>query len=520
MGGCSSKKHKQKPEEEEELEPEEFTEVLGVDTVSGLISLDNLDTSGNKIRNLVFADGGAKAFAYIGALKALELLGLMNKIKRFAGVGTGALIAAPLAIGLHSDSVQRYFKECLDSFELEVTNPDNSSYEIKSCFGMLSGTNFIERFNRLLNSRRFPIGLTFGQLYKKTGNELCIIVSNLTNSTLEYFHPKLTPDAPLNKTILMSLCVPGIFKPCKFRLVEEECHYLGGNLICSYPINAYDGWRLSMEDHFPRRLFSLTKYERSDTFYQRNEKSLGLVLLDRHQETNYPQLSHRVNRLHLCENIPDTPLGGRYRDILVGLQRNETHYLLVREAGFKLLYMVREFEEDILDELEVAKKIFEGGTITESESEAFFGKTITSVEEYYSTIKELNDNHALLYKGDFSAKVEGRMLNKLREYYNTGVPRITSLNTFFGALSNTVESSSFELTSGDFYRTVGILCKYVCSYNTDLEREDLCFLFRQGWNAVVAYFRYRKYDQDDAISDTSVDLQSPETSTSSVPTFF
>ena len=45
------------------------------------------------IKNLVFKGGGIKAFAYIGALEALEQYKILSQIERVAGNSAGSTIA-------------------------------------------------------------------------------------------------------------------------------------------------------------------------------------------------------------------------------------------------------------------------------------------------------------------------------------------------------------------------------------------------------------------------------------------
>ena len=55
--------------------------------------------------NLIFKGGGAKGAIYPGAIRALEVKGVMPYIKRFAGASAGSLIAALLAAGLSASEL-------------------------------------------------------------------------------------------------------------------------------------------------------------------------------------------------------------------------------------------------------------------------------------------------------------------------------------------------------------------------------------------------------------------------------
>ena len=58
---------------------------------------------------LCFSGGGIKAFAHIGALKALEELGI--NIKYLSGTSTGSAIAALYAMGYTPQEIEQICKE-------------------------------------------------------------------------------------------------------------------------------------------------------------------------------------------------------------------------------------------------------------------------------------------------------------------------------------------------------------------------------------------------------------------------
>ncbi|XP_062594046.1 uncharacterized protein LOC134255531 [Saccostrea cucullata] len=57
-------------------------------------------------KNLIFEGGGAKGIAYPGALKALEEVGILKKIKRFAGTSVGSITATMAALGYSSTEIR------------------------------------------------------------------------------------------------------------------------------------------------------------------------------------------------------------------------------------------------------------------------------------------------------------------------------------------------------------------------------------------------------------------------------
>ena len=47
------------------------------------------------------------------------------------------------------------------------------------------------------------------QVWERFGKELCIVVTNLNQMSVEYFHPKTTPNTPIRRAVRMSVALPG-----------------------------------------------------------------------------------------------------------------------------------------------------------------------------------------------------------------------------------------------------------------------------------------------------------------------
>lgn len=69
---------------------------------------------------------GAKWFAYAGAVKMLEGLGLLGKIQRFTRVGIGAIVGAVLAVAYDCDQMQISLKK--DSENIILDDQEDYAY--------------------------------------------------------------------------------------------------------------------------------------------------------------------------------------------------------------------------------------------------------------------------------------------------------------------------------------------------------------------------------------------------------
>lgn len=187
--------------------------------------INNIDIKQNKKNILILSGGSFKGFAYIGVLKALKKLNLLNDLNIFIGTSVGSIFS--LLLSLNS---------CIEEIE-EFINKINfnqlMNFNIKNLYcnyGLNDGSTIINLLISFLNKKNFNQNLTFKELYKKTNNILIINSSNITKKINEVFDYLLTPDMEILKAVRMSISVPFIFSPVKF----NNCLYVDGGIINSF----------------------------------------------------------------------------------------------------------------------------------------------------------------------------------------------------------------------------------------------------------------------------------------------
>lgn len=187
--------------------------------------INNINIKQNKKNILVLSGGSFKGFAYIGVLKALKKLNLLNDLNIFIGTSVGSIFS--LLLSLNS---------CIEEIE-EFINKINfnqlMNFNIKNLYcnyGLNDGSTIINLLISFLNKKNFNQNLTFKELYERTNNILIINSSNITKKINEVFDYLLTPDMEILKAVRMSISVPFIFSPVKF----NNCLYVDGGIINSF----------------------------------------------------------------------------------------------------------------------------------------------------------------------------------------------------------------------------------------------------------------------------------------------
>ncbi len=180
----------------------------------------------------LFGGGAIRGVSYIGAIKAMEELGIC--IDTFGGSSVGSIIAALLAVGYTADELKQIFLKV--NFELFK----DISIAFGPIFAISKGEVFLEWVRELIEKK------FYGENYKKGANKavtfkdieknLVIITTNLSNFECKEFSRFETPDYEIASAIRISSCMPGLMKPIEY----NNTLLVDGDLQKSFPM-----WKLS-----------------------------------------------------------------------------------------------------------------------------------------------------------------------------------------------------------------------------------------------------------------------------------
>ncbi|CCX79084.1 uncharacterized protein BN763_00137 [Clostridium sp. CAG:715] len=180
----------------------------------------------------LFGGGAIRGVSYIGAVKALEELGIIPD--RLAGSSVGSIFAALLAVGYNAEELKDIFIKV--NFELFK----DISIGLGPLFAISKGEVFLEWVRELIEKKYY------GENYKKRVNpavtfkdikkNLVVITTNLSNFECKEFSRFDTPDYEIASAVRISCCMPGLMKPIEY----NKTLLVDGDLQKSWPM-----WKLS-----------------------------------------------------------------------------------------------------------------------------------------------------------------------------------------------------------------------------------------------------------------------------------
>ena len=184
--------------------------------------------------NLVLSGGALRAVALLGAIKYLEELNLLKNIKQFVGTSAGSIISFLLIIGYKSNEIVKLFENNVDyitQFNIDIDNLSN----ILDDYGMDNCSRNKEKLEDFLYKKINSKTITFLELTKKFGVNFVVTGTNLTKRQTDYFNVDNYPNMNVIDALIISSCIPLIYKPITF----NDCLYVDGGIYDNFPLKYF-----------------------------------------------------------------------------------------------------------------------------------------------------------------------------------------------------------------------------------------------------------------------------------------
>ena len=255
-----------------ESKTSENSVVVGAEGIS-----PNVLNSSEDGLDIVFSGGGAKSIAQIGALKEMEAQDIT--FRRLVGTSSGSIMATFLAAGYTADEMMAaitertpdgdiilasfldvpsgfeqavveeslmfaFFEHFLDSFlpletaeklddaalgKLFIKEPFREAFNFIENGGAYSGEEFIVWIRKYLDAGdRNLADATIQQFYEQTGNDLTLIVTDVTEGNMLMVNHNTAPDVPIAWLVRMSTSIPFVYENVIWQ--PEWGSYLGEDI--------------------------------------------------------------------------------------------------------------------------------------------------------------------------------------------------------------------------------------------------------------------------------------------------
>lgn len=277
---------------------------------------------------LCLSGGGIKAFAHIGAIKALEESNI--KFDMVAGTSSGSIIALLYALGYSSEEMYEIFKKyCKKIKYVELKNIFKLFFGITFTGtiiidGLNSGKSIKKLINKVCREKNInnisdiKMPLAIPSVDMNTGDVICF-----TSSKIRAFSDNtiFINDANIGNCVQASCSFPSVFSPCDFnnrKLVDggirenvpwRELKFLGADKVVSvvFENEVDDSCCKNLVDVAVRSFAlmgkELSKHELSGADYLIKIKSKKISLLDMSKMDYFYELGYREAKKFILQNL-------------------------------------------------------------------------------------------------------------------------------------------------------------------------------------------------------------------------
>ena len=287
--------------------------------------------------NLVFEGGGVCSFAYCGAIFELEKMGILSKIKRFAGSSMGALFAGLLAADFTAREIWEV-QTIVNFGDLSNKYDISNVFNLFKNLGVNSSSTIRKQINAILNTR-IKSDETLSGLFEKTGKELVLVSCCLNTKKAVYFHHATHGNVKVIDAIIASLSIPVFFRPLQLSLFNEEYFFVDGAIVDNYPIWIFN----DMDALYKNKLTSFDKENVS-------QLTLGLKLNSHGEKSNcYTCKTPVTNIIDILSVICDIMAGlvdannysDKYKEQTIKILNNDVYFLDLLITQDKISQLVK-----------------------------------------------------------------------------------------------------------------------------------------------------------------------------------
>lgn len=197
------------------------------------------------IKNIVIAGGAIKTIALIGCISRLEDDGIINlkTVDTYIGSSAGSIISLLLCLGYNSKSSYTILHGLMKSYN-EYEMSADCLFKMINSYGIDEG-NFITRWMiDLINDTIQLYDPTIIEFVKKTGKNINICATNITEMKYEVFNVNTFPNVKIVDVIRASISIPILFTP----VIIDDNFYIDSGALNNFPIDFVNFTNLSSFD--------------------------------------------------------------------------------------------------------------------------------------------------------------------------------------------------------------------------------------------------------------------------------
>lgn len=202
-------------------------------------------------KNLVFEGAGIRGIAYSGAIKQLEVHGVMDGIEKVGGTSAGAITALLIAIGYTAEEAY----ELIGATKFQKFNDGRffflgGIHRMRKRYGWYRGAKFERWLEAAIEVKTGDADLTFTDLRNQGFKDLYVTALCVNQQKVFVFSAATYPDMKVKDAVRISMSIPLYFEANfidehgkVYRNPDERAGLdvvIDGGLLANFPITIFD----------------------------------------------------------------------------------------------------------------------------------------------------------------------------------------------------------------------------------------------------------------------------------------
>ncbi len=192
-----------------------------------------MQTTQHNIDAIIFEGGGVAGVAYAGAVKCLDLLGVLPNVKHFSGSSVGSQAATLLAVGYSG----KEFEHIVLDTPIRTFMPKECFFShvrrLLTAYGYYDSAQLGSHFELLVRAKMGTPHCTFADLWRQRHVHLQITGTCISTGKTVVFDRYQSPNMPLSMAVRISSAVPLLYTPV---LRDDGMLYVDGGMLCNFPL--------------------------------------------------------------------------------------------------------------------------------------------------------------------------------------------------------------------------------------------------------------------------------------------
>lgn len=202
----------------------------GINKVNELYKIKEINEGIKNIDTVMFGGAAFRGIFYIGIIKSLEELNILNNLKNIYGSSAGSFCGLAMLLGYNIEEFTKISKKLHPKLYYNIYAESIINFDTNYSFD--DGLKFMGIIKELFVYKNINPYITFKELYKIIPVSLHVNTTIVNNKTCKIYNHIDTPDFMVANAIYASMSIPFFIKPI---IINGDVH-IDGSIINDFPL--------------------------------------------------------------------------------------------------------------------------------------------------------------------------------------------------------------------------------------------------------------------------------------------